>query len=81
MGVLSRSKSKKRIAFLGEWLKTNLNVLFPGGGVTFRTELRSTSSGTHKRGDGVLFMNNMPDFKRYVLMEMDDAQHARLGLV
>ncbi len=63
------------------WLEQNLKEIFPQGGAALRGELRSTGSGVHKRADAVLFLSNWPAYKRYVLLELDDNEHKRVGLV
>jgi hypothetical protein len=69
------------VVFLGPWLRLNMGAMFPGGGVEVREELRSTSYGLHKRADAVLYMTNVPGCVRYVLLEADNNEHKRLGLV
>jgi hypothetical protein len=63
------------------WLQQNVDQLFPEGGVVVQGEVRSTCSGLHKRADAVLYMDNWAACKRYVLLELDDREHRRIGLV
>jgi hypothetical protein len=76
-----RGGRRRRHAFLGLWLERNLPALFPGGGVSVRCELRSDAAGPHTRVDAALYLTNLPACKRYVVLELDDDQHRRRGLI
>ncbi len=46
-----------------------------------QAEVKTTRSGLHKRADAVVYLSNWQQHKRYVLLELDDREHRRVGLV
>lgn len=75
------AQPRRSRAFLAPWLQLNSAAIFPEGGVTWRTEARSGLSGPCKRADAVLYMDNLPACRRYVVLELDDREHRRIGVV
>ena len=78
--VRGRAGLRQRHAFFGQWLEKNLNRILPARGVTLRTELRSTGHGPSVRADAVLFVKEAEAVTRYVILELDDNEHKRIGL-
>ena len=71
---------KQRHPFFGAWLEKNLERIVPGPGITLRTELRSSGHGPSVRADAVLFVKRPESAARYVVLELDDNEHKRVGL-